>query len=525
MKSIIYARVSSKDQEETGYSLPAQRKFLEDYAKRKSFSVNKVFSISESASGKKQREVFTEMIRYAGKNNIKIIICEKVDRLTRNFKDAVIIDDWLYEDKERQVHLVKSSIILHKDSRSQQKLNWGVQLLFAKNTIDNLSEEVKKGQMEKIKQGWLPTKPPLGYKTIGESGHKIHVIDEGKSPFIEKIFKLYSTGNYSLKKLVEVMYKEGLRTKNGNKLVKSRLATLLADPFYCGKMRWNSVVYENGKQEPIISESLFNKVQSLLKSKTTPKYTKHFYLFRGLIRCIECGGTITWEKQKGIIYGHCNHYHSCSQSKWVKEGEIKEQIKKELSKLKITNSRINEWLKKALKEHHSENMNYRKNAINELNQRKSVLENRLSRIYEDYLDDRIKKSFHDKKFKEYKEELGNVDDQINRQSGEKVKYYEIGVNFYEISQRGPEIFNKAKNEDKRRMLNFIFKQIKLNEGILSYKYNKGFDILVKAIEEANGSKEDILNIIDDKNFEPVKTGTNKAKTGHNNPDFDKLLWR
>ncbi|MEK7604896.1 MAG: recombinase family protein [Patescibacteria group bacterium] len=32
MKAVIYARVSSKDQEETGYSLPAQEKFLKEYA-------------------------------------------------------------------------------------------------------------------------------------------------------------------------------------------------------------------------------------------------------------------------------------------------------------------------------------------------------------------------------------------------------------------------------------------------------------------------------------------------------------
>jgi hypothetical protein len=72
--------------------------------------------------------------------------------------------------------------------------------------------------MEKIRQGWLPTKPPLGYKTVGDKGHKIHIVDEEKTPLIRKMFELYATGNYSLKKLVQVMYKEGLRTRNGNKL-------------------------------------------------------------------------------------------------------------------------------------------------------------------------------------------------------------------------------------------------------------------------------------------------------------------
>jgi len=43
MKAVIYARVSSKEQEETGYSLPAQEKLLKEYAERNGFEIAKVF--------------------------------------------------------------------------------------------------------------------------------------------------------------------------------------------------------------------------------------------------------------------------------------------------------------------------------------------------------------------------------------------------------------------------------------------------------------------------------------------------
>ncbi|PIS22445.1 recombinase family protein, partial [candidate division WWE3 bacterium CG08_land_8_20_14_0_20_41_10] len=280
MKTVLFARVSSREQEETGYSLPAQEKLLKEYAERKDFRITKIFSISESASGKTQREIFNVMMDYLKKNNIKIIICEKTDRITRNLKDAVLINDWLNEDEARQVHLVKDSLVLHKNSRSQEKLNWNIRIVFAQNYIDNLSEEVKKGQIEKIRQGWLPTKPPLGYKTTGEKGHKIHIIDEEKAPLVREMFELYATGNYSIKKLVRVIYEEGLRTRRGNKLCKSRLGELLSDPFYYGGIRWNNEIYQ-GKQEPLISKELFDRVQDILRRKTTPKYKKHFPLFRG----------------------------------------------------------------------------------------------------------------------------------------------------------------------------------------------------------------------------------------------------
>jgi len=137
---------------------------------------------------------------------IKILICEKVDRFTRNFKDAVMIDDWLDEDEERQVHMVKDSLVLRKNSRSQDKLNWGVRIIFAKNYIDNLSEEVKKGQKEKLAQGWLPCRPKPGYKTIGERGHKTHVPDETTAPLMRKFFEQYSDGDCSVKKLADLMF-------------------------------------------------------------------------------------------------------------------------------------------------------------------------------------------------------------------------------------------------------------------------------------------------------------------------------
>ena len=97
-KAVMLARVSTKEQEEDGYSLPAQEKLMKDYASREKIRINKTFNIAESASKIKQRYIFREMMKYVGDNDIKILIVEKVDRLTRSFQDMVMIDDWLEED-------------------------------------------------------------------------------------------------------------------------------------------------------------------------------------------------------------------------------------------------------------------------------------------------------------------------------------------------------------------------------------------------------------------------------------------
>jgi len=46
---VLMARVSSREQEVEGYSLPAQIRLLKDYCLRKDLNAVKIFEISESA--------------------------------------------------------------------------------------------------------------------------------------------------------------------------------------------------------------------------------------------------------------------------------------------------------------------------------------------------------------------------------------------------------------------------------------------------------------------------------------------
>jgi DNA invertase Pin-like site-specific DNA recombinase len=175
-KAVGYCRVSSKEQEETGYSLPAQEKLVREYAEKMGFDLVKVFSISESASGKVQRKTFKEMMHFVKLHKIPVIIVETTDRLTRNFKECIEIDDWINSNEENEVHLVKEGTILHKNANSNDWFMWRVKVSTAEYYVKRLSENVKKGQKEKLEEGWLPCRK-FGYKTIGDKGKKIHILD------------------------------------------------------------------------------------------------------------------------------------------------------------------------------------------------------------------------------------------------------------------------------------------------------------------------------------------------------------
>lgn len=481
--SVLYCRVSSKEQEETGYSLPSQEKLLSEYANRKDFVVVKVFSVAESASGAKQRKVFAEMMSFIGKNNIKNLIVEKVDRLTRNLKEAVFANDWIDEDAERKIHFVKQNLVLHKNAKSDEKFRWDIEIVLAKKFISNLSEEVKKGQAEKLAQGWLPTKPPIGYKTIGDKGHKIHVIDKEVAPFIKKAFEMYASGNYSMEALRQKLYSQGFRTRAGNKPAKNRIEDILNEPFYYGAMRWNSIFYPEGKHEPIITKELFNKAQSVRRGHLAPTYSKHSFQFRKMMKCGECDCTITAEIKKGIIYYHCNHYKDCTQKPYTPEKKIEEQLFGVFKFFENITPREAEAIRNKIKENHAQETEYKETALKILNSRYTQLQSRLDILYNDRLDQKISTESWEKKQKEINQEQAEIQEQITKIKNVETKYFEIWLNIIDLAHRAREIYEKRSPEERRTLLSHIFSNLMLKDEKVLPLLKKPIEVLSKRVQQ------------------------------------------
>ncbi|MBI5798778.1 MAG: recombinase family protein [Candidatus Yonathbacteria bacterium] len=510
-KAVIYARVSSREQEETGYSLPSQVTLLQEYAKRHELDVRRVFPVAESASGAKQRAVFAEMMEYMRKNSIPHLLCEKVDRLTRNLKEAVAADDWIKADESRHIHFIKNNLVINKDASSDHEFRWGIEIVLARKYISNLSEEVKKGQKEKIAQGWLPTKLPLGYKTIGDAGHKIHVIDEEKAPFIRRMFELYSTGNYSVIVLTEAMHKEGLRNRVGKKVGKSRMYDMLRDPFYYGDMRWKGEV-QPAKHEPLISHELFDRVQMLLsRSLNQPQFNKHIPTFKAKMTCTTCGGSVTWERQKGHWYGHCNGYkragmkEKCEQRHmFVREEKVEEELFPMLINVAPKNKRVLEILNEALKESHADEITRYNTNLTNLNAAIERSQRRLEALYEDKLDTKINSETYERLFKRYTVEKDEATREIARLNKGNKKYYEAGYAIHELASKAMEIYKSehATVEDRRLLLSYSFQNITLKGREVKPEYTFAFDFLANWVPKLNKISEPQKTVENPRQKEP-----------------------
>ncbi len=485
MKAVLFARVSTREQAEEGYSLPAQEKLLKDYASKHDLTIVKNFSVPESARGKQERKLFNELLDYVYKHpEVKIVLCEKVDRITRNLKDAVKLDDWLNEDETRQIHFVKQNLTVHKNAKSNDKFMWDMHIVLARQYSNNLSEETKKGLYEKAEQGYYPGNQKRGYKSIGDAGHKLWFIDKEKpdARFIEIAFVLYDTGNYTIRTLAQELFSQGWIV-HGKPIAKSELHKLLSDPFYCGEFMFRNKLYKNGKHEPLISKELFYRVQERLQRVLKAgKYLKHFYLFgEGIIVCDLCGRTVTWELQKGHLYGHCTKFNTdCKKSKYVKEKDVEDQAKVVLDDFKIENPRLLEWVRDTLKESHKDESNYHAETIQELEKLRNQVEGRIDKLYDDRVDEKISREFYERKSAQYEKELDDVLKATEKHSKANISYLKLGINIFELALRGREVYEELETiQEKKELLNFVFLNFKLNEEKVVPTLHNGFDVVAK----------------------------------------------
>ena len=470
-KCVVLARVSSKAQEDEGYSLDAQERLAEEYCTKKAIVVAKIFRIAETASKSKERQVFGEMMKYLVASKINVLVVEKVDRLTRSFRDMVLIDDWLEGDENREAHLIKDSLIMNRRSRSQDKLNWGVKVLFAKNYTDNLREEVYKGRQEKLAQGWLPGKPPIGYKTIGDKGKKIHVPDPANARLINMLFTQYLDPSESLSSVTKYAEKIGIRSSKGRPLSRSALhENIISNPFYIGINRWQRVDYP-GKQESIISKDLFESVQVKLHRKKSPKYRRHDPDYRGIIYCSECDGTIAWEYQKGTWYGHCNRYKGCPKKPFARQDNVEEQLFEYFEGLLCPTPEIAEWVVKSLKAKHQEDMHDHTASTDALRAEYDMKKRQLDILYEDRLSERISPERYDEMSMRINDELKEIESNIINMGDRSRKNLLTGIEILEKSQTISKIYANKTAPEKRKLLSEIFISINLNGTDLSATYN------------------------------------------------------
>ena len=484
--AVIYTRVSSKEQEKEGFSIPAQLKLLQRYAEEHNYKVVNEYSDIETAK-KVGRNAFNEMIAFLKKQNIgkqsgqscRVILVEKTDRLYRNIKDWVTLDEL-----DLEIHFVKENCVISKDSRSNEKFMHGLKVLMAKNYIDNLSEETKKGMLEKAEQGIYPSFAPIGYINVECNSRRYIQPDPNMAPTIVKLFEWYSTGKYSLKSLTSKIHDEGLSfRKSGNKIPKSHIHQILTNRIYYGDFDWNGKTY-HGIHKPLVSRELWDTVQDMLSNKGNNRsiQQKHEWAFQGLVSCGHCGCALTAEKKKGrYVYYHCTGHKGKCNEKYVREEVLAEEFGIALKTIKIEGD-VLEWIISALKSSHEDEQRYYNEIIASLQKDYSRLQHRLDKMYIDKLDGNISQEYFNKKNIEWRNEQDEIHKKIESHKNANRSYIDEGIKILELSNRAWELYENQEMAEKRRLLDFVFSNSVWADGKLTPNYRKPFDLISEAVK-------------------------------------------
>ncbi len=451
-KGVLYARVSSDRQEKEGFSIPAQIKFLHEYAKQNNIKIVAEFIESETAK-KSGRAEFDKMIKFIKKNkSVNTILVEKTDRLYRNLKDYVVLD----ELKDLEIHLVKESTILSEHSRSQDKFMHGIRVLMAKNYIDNLSEEVKKGLNEKAEQGFFPSKAPFGYTNkILKSGKRIIIVDDDIAPYIKQIFQLYATNKYTYITLAKKMTADGFRP-NGHNCSCKNIERILNNPFYIGRFVYKGKLYLNGQHTPLIDENVYFHCQNIMRNKYPTKPTKREFIYNGLIRCKNCGCQLVGEIKKGkYIYYHCTNAKGMDERKpSIREEKIDELFLIFLEQVHFTPEQVSE-IKENVKGFINQGCEYIENKTSELKKRIDLLNKRISKLYDDRTDGIITDEFYYEKRDAWQRELDDVSFEFSQTATSSKNLINDAEIIIELAKDAKSLFLSATGKEKAELMKLL----------------------------------------------------------------------
>jgi site-specific DNA recombinase len=483
-QAVTYARVSSKEQEKEGFSIPAQLKLLKEYAATNGFMVVQEYVDVETAK-QTGRAAFGEMVAYLKAHpSVRVMLVEKTDRLYRNLKDWVTVDEL-----DVEMHFPKEGVVLSRESRSSEKFMHGIKVLMAKNYIDNLSEEARKGMQEKAEQGIWPTKTPLGYRNIlGPDGKKAIALDPAVAPIVAKLFDWYASGGISLKEAAKKAQAAGLvYVQSGSKVPVSTVHTILRNRLYAGQFEWNGKLIQ-GKHEPLVSIDLWERVQGMMDGRhaKNSKRGKHDFAFSGLIACHACGCAVVGEiKKERYVYYHCTGYADKCQGNpatcrrhYVREEALEKQFTELLGQLKFDDEVLS-WVREALRASHADERREHEEAIRRLQAEHKRLGDRINAMYLDKLDGRVDGAFFDKMSAEWREEQNRCLQEIERHEAAEQSYMDEGVQILELARNAQRLFERQEPRQKRRLLNFVLSNCTWEDGEVVATFRQPFDLLAE----------------------------------------------
>jgi Site-specific recombinases, DNA invertase Pin homologs len=481
--AVIYTRVSTEEQKKGGFSLEAQEDELLKYAENKGFKVVDKYSDGGYSGKDFNRPEFQRMMKDLVEGKFQIILAWRVDRISRNNKDVLILIE--NELKPRNCKLMISSGDI--DSSSDNGLLF-ISLLgtLAQYERSSIISRVKLGMKKRAEGGKWNGGVVYGYDCVD----KQLVVNKAESEVVKSIFQMRSEG-MGYKAIAHRLNECGIKTKTGKMFSIFSIKTILNNPVYIGKCRWlyhenwninrrkgrnDDPIIVDGQHEAIISMDLWEKVQSVqLVNKNSVSKNKNFngeFLLSGILRCPQCGAGTVMSKSKKYdgsgyhLYYMCQAYHSkgkaaCNTNLIPKE-HIEKQVIQFIKSLLHAESIIDEVLEKLERDVERETKDFQQ-SLKILERELLNNENRQKKLDDDYFNGSIAVHQYNRLSEQIRmrnEELSSQIDKFQRMV--EVEYAKIKFDRNTVKQalmNFDSLFDSATNEQKKALIRALIKRI------------------------------------------------------------------
>lgn len=320
-----YIRVSTERQVE-GYSIEGQITQIEQYCQFNGYELVDIYA-DRGISGKSMnRPELQRMLNDAKNGKLDCVMVYKTNRLARNTSDLLTIVEELHRQNVEFFSLSERMEV----KNSTGKLMLQILASFSEFERNTILENIYNRQHQRALEGYYQGNLPLGYNNIPDNKKEL-MINQHEANIVKYIFESYAKG-HGYRKIANALNHKGYVTKKGNPFSISAITYILSNPFYIGKIQfakykdWNekrrkglndNPVIAEGKHAPIISQELWDKVQSRKKqvSQKPQVHGKGTNLLTSLIFCEKCGATYAASTTTNTLKdGTKKHirYYSCS---------------------------------------------------------------------------------------------------------------------------------------------------------------------------------------------------------------------
>lgn len=307
-RAAIYARVSTTEQAEEGYSIDEQIRVLNEYCVQHDYIVYEEY-MDRGISGKNitGRPAVQKLLLDAELKKFDVVIVWKMNRLARKSVDLMTIVE---KFNSRNISF-RSYTESYETETSSGKLQFQMMAAIAEYERNNIAENVKMGMIARAKTGRWNGGQLLGYDVVelpstNTKRRNTHlVINEKEANTIRLIFQLYTTGS-GYKSIANHINKKGHLTKKQKTFSLNAIKTIVTNPTYAGFIRYNvrrdwnekrrnninpDPIIQKGQHEPIISMETWEIAENVYQSRSCKPNRVHDGEFplTGIMRCPVCG--------------------------------------------------------------------------------------------------------------------------------------------------------------------------------------------------------------------------------------------